>query len=40
LSSRGYPVKDELAEEIFQAAKDSNRLLEDSEIETIVKKHL
>jgi 2-isopropylmalate synthase len=40
LSSRGYPVKEELAQEIFQAAKDSNRLLEDSEIETIVKKHL
>jgi 2-isopropylmalate synthase len=40
LSSRGYPVKEELAQDIFQAAKDSNRLLEDSEIEAIVKKHL
>jgi 2-isopropylmalate synthase len=40
LSSRDYPVKDELADEIFQAAKDSNRILEDIEIETIVKKHL
>ncbi len=40
LSSRGYPVKEELAQAIFQAAKDSNRLLEDSEILAIVKKHL
>ena len=40
LSSRGYPVKEDLAQSIFQAAKDSNRLLEDSEIEAIVKKHL
>lgn len=40
LSSRGYPVKEELAQDIFQAAKDSNRLLEDSEVEAIVKKHL
>jgi 2-isopropylmalate synthase len=40
LSSRDYPVKKDLAEEIFQAAKDSNRLLEDSEIESIVEKHL
>lgn len=40
LSSRGYPVREELAQAIFEAAKDSNRLLEDSEIETIVKKYL
>ena len=40
LSSRGYPVKEELAQAIFEVAKDSNRLLEDSEIEAIVKKHL
>jgi 2-isopropylmalate synthase len=40
LSSRGLPVTEELAQAIFQAAKDSNRLLEDSEIDSIVKKHL
>ena len=38
LSSRGYPVKEDVAEAVFQAAKDSNRLLLDTEIEAIVKK--
>ncbi len=40
LSSRGYPVNEDLAQAIFQAAKDSNRLLEDSEVEAIVNKYL
>jgi 2-isopropylmalate synthase len=40
LSSRGYPVKEELAQEIFQAAKDSKRLLEDYEMVRIVRRHL
>lgn len=40
LSSRGYPVTEDLAQAIFQAAKDSNRLLGDTEIEAMVQKHL
>ena len=40
LSSRGYPVKEHVAEAVFQAAKDSNRILEDKEVEAIVKKLL
>jgi len=37
LSSRGYPVDDELVRAIFEKAKASNRVLEDEEIERLVR---
>jgi len=37
LSSRGKPVDDELVRAIFEKAKDSNRVLDDEEIEAIVR---
>ena len=40
LEARGYDTSDALVDEIFQAAKDSRKLLRDDEIETIVKKHI
>lgn len=37
LSSRGYPVEDELVRVVFDKAKASNRVLEDEEIEQLVR---
>lgn len=37
LSSRGFPVDDELVRTVFEKAKASNRILEDEEIELIAK---
>jgi 2-isopropylmalate synthase len=37
LSSRGKPVSDALARAIFERAKASNRVLEDEEIETVIR---
>ncbi len=37
LSSRGYPVEDELVRAVFDKAKTSNRVLEDEEIERLVR---
>jgi len=39
LSSRGLPVDEELVQTIFAKAKESNRLLEDEEIEQVVREH-
>ncbi len=40
LASRGLPVKDELVQAIFQAAKKSERVLEDSEVEAVVRQYI
>jgi 2-isopropylmalate synthase len=40
LSSRGLPLKEDLVEAIFEAAKKSDRVLEDSEVEAIAKEYL
>ncbi|MEE9180659.1 MAG: LeuA family protein [Vicinamibacteria bacterium] len=40
LTSRGLPLKDELVQAIFQAAKKSERVLEDSEVEAVVQQYL
>jgi 2-isopropylmalate synthase len=40
LSSRGLPLRDDLVEAIFEAAKKSDRVLEDSEVEAIAKEYL
>ena len=40
LASRGLPVEDELVQAIFQAAKKSERVLEDSEVEAVVQEFL
>ena len=40
LASRGLPVKDELVQAIFQVAKKSERVLEDSEVEAVVQQYL
>ena len=37
LSSRGFPVDDELVRTVFEKAKASNRVLEDDEIEQIAR---
>ena len=37
LSSRGFPVDDELVRTVFKKAKASNRVLEDEEIEQIAR---
>jgi hypothetical protein len=37
LSSRGKPVSDALARAIFERAKASNRVLEDDEIESVIR---
>jgi 2-isopropylmalate synthase len=40
LTSRGLPLKEELVQAIFQAAKDSQRVLEDAEVEALVQRYI
>jgi 2-isopropylmalate synthase len=40
LTSRGLPLKEELVQAIFEAAKKSQRVLEDSEVEEVVHQYL
>jgi len=40
LTSRGLPLKEELVQAIFQAAKASQRVLEDAEVEALVQQYI
>jgi len=40
LTSRGLPLKEDLVQAIFQAAKSSQRVLEDAEVEALVQRYI